>query len=69
VGCLSLVVEIQSKSYETKEILIQEITEKLDYLVSARPTAVNIKLAANKLKQLAFSLNNENVTPVILKEK
>ncbi|XP_011496297.1 PREDICTED: methylthioribose-1-phosphate isomerase [Ceratosolen solmsi marchali] len=69
VGCLSLAVEIFPKSYDKKEVLIQEIGEKLDYLVSARPTAVNINLAANELKQLMLTLSNENATPALIKEK
>lgn len=42
VGSLSLAVEIQREPHENKKILRQEIEGKLNYLVSARPTAVNV---------------------------
>lgn len=45
VGCLSLAVEIQSDVYDDKKILRQDIEGKLNYLVSARPTAVNVSLS------------------------
>lgn len=49
VGCLSLAVEIYNEHFENKQIFKQEIEGKLNYLVSARPTAVNMKLAADGL--------------------
>lgn len=42
VGCLSLAVEINRERYDDKRTLRQEIEGKLNYLVSARPTAVNV---------------------------
>lgn len=42
VGCLSLAVEIFGETYADKKSLRQEIEGKLNYLVSARPTAVNV---------------------------
>lgn len=42
VGCLSLAVEIYDEQFEDKKSLRQEIEGKLNYLVSARPTAVNV---------------------------
>lgn len=42
VGCLSLAVEIYPEQFEDKKSLRQEIEGKLNYLVSARPTAVNV---------------------------
>lgn len=42
VGCLSLAVEINGEQFEDKKSLRQEIEGKLNYLVSARPTAVNV---------------------------
>ncbi|XP_053681066.1 methylthioribose-1-phosphate isomerase [Anopheles nili] len=62
VGCLSLVVEIYDKQYDTKEALKKEIVEHLEYLVTSRPTAVNLKLAADDLKTLTGDLlTNETV--------
>nr|CAD27760.1 putative translation initiation factor [Anopheles gambiae] len=63
VGCLSLVVEIYDKQYETKAALANEIGEHLQYLVTSRPTAVNLKLAADDVKgQVESLLANETVT-------
>lgn len=42
VGCLSLAVEIFNEQFTDKKSLRQEIEGKLNYLVSARPTAVNV---------------------------
>ena len=50
LGCLSLAVDISSKTFDTKEQFMMYVAEKLDYLVSARPTAVNIAKAAAELK-------------------
>lgn len=46
VGCLSLAVEIHREAYDDKKTLRQEIEGKLNYLVSARPTAVNVSTIA-----------------------
>lgn len=47
-----------------------QIEGKLNYLVSARPTAVNIKLATDDLINLANTLSaDENVTPNDFKER
>lgn len=42
VGCLSLTVEIIRDDFADKKTLRQDIEGKLNYLVSARPTAVNV---------------------------
>lgn len=42
VGCLSLAAELYPEEYTDKKLLRQEIEGKLNYLVSARPTAVNV---------------------------
>lgn len=60
VGCLSLATEIDGEIFTDKKILRQEIEGKLNYLVSARPTAVNIKLAAQDLISLANKLSEDN---------
>ncbi|KAG6457496.1 methylthioribose-1-phosphate isomerase [Manduca sexta] len=56
VGCLSLAVELLNDDMSDKKHMRQEIEGKLNYLVSARPTAVNIKLAAEELINLANTL-------------
>lgn len=60
VGCLSLAVEIYGETFTDKKSLRQEIEGKLNYLVSARPTAVNMKVAADELIQLANVLSNDD---------
>ncbi|CAH0546819.1 unnamed protein product [Brassicogethes aeneus] len=61
VGCLSLAVEIHNKHFESKKELRQDIEGKLNYLVSSRPTAVNMKIAAEELIALVneYSKNAE----------
>lgn len=56
VGCLSLAVELYKEEFDNKKTLRQEIEGKLNYLVSARPTAVNMKIAADDLINLANQL-------------
>ncbi|KAG7211325.1 hypothetical protein KM043_010621 [Ampulex compressa] len=69
VGCLSLAAEIVNKTYTDKKAFLSEVVEKLTYLVSARPTAVNMKLAAEDLTTLANKLEKDNViTPSEMKE-
>ncbi|KAI9581160.1 hypothetical protein GQX74_011700 [Glossina fuscipes] len=60
VGCLSLAVEIFPDTYDSKKTLRQEIEGKLNYLVSARPTAVNMKIAADELIALANDLTKDD---------
>ncbi|XP_052866864.1 methylthioribose-1-phosphate isomerase [Anopheles cruzii] len=64
VGCLSLVVEIYGKQYDSKADLRKEMCEQLQYLVTSRPTAVNLKLAADDLHTLADSLFSDETVPV-----
>lgn len=51
VGCLSLAVELHSKENAESSVSKLEtfVLESLDYLVSARPTAVNMARAAQEL--------------------
>ncbi|SPP81132.1 methylthioribose-1-phosphate isomerase [Drosophila guanche] len=60
VGCLSLAVEIHPEEFESKKSLRQELEGKLNYLVSARPTAVNMKIAADELLVLANDLTKDD---------
>ncbi|KAJ0178925.1 hypothetical protein K1T71_005700 [Dendrolimus kikuchii] len=71
VGCLSLAVELlKDDDTNDKKIIRQEIEGKLNYLVSARPTAVNIKLAADELINLANTLSaNEAISPAEFKDR
>ena len=64
VGCLSLAVEIFSEVFDSKKSLRQEIEGKLNYLVSARPTAVNMKIAADELIALANDLTKDEAIDV-----
>ncbi|XP_001604505.1 methylthioribose-1-phosphate isomerase [Nasonia vitripennis] len=69
VGCLSLAVEIQHKSYEDTKALLKDVKEKLEYLVTARPTAVNIKLAADDFTRLATNLSHDESSPEDMKKR
>ncbi|XP_028026018.1 methylthioribose-1-phosphate isomerase [Bombyx mandarina] len=70
VGCLSLAVELSPDNESSKKNMRQEIEGKLNYLVSARPTAVNIKLAADELINLANTLCAEDsISAEIFKER
>ncbi|XP_059489982.1 methylthioribose-1-phosphate isomerase [Neocloeon triangulifer] len=70
VGCLSLAVEMINEELHDKKVLRQEIEGKLNYLVSARPTAVNMKIAAEELIALANQLSkNEEVSAEQMKEQ
>lgn len=64
-----MAVEIQHKSYEDKKALLKDVREKLEYLITARPTAVNIKLAADDLTRLATKLSNDESSPEDMKKR
>ncbi|XP_004530069.1 methylthioribose-1-phosphate isomerase [Ceratitis capitata] len=65
VGCLSLAVELLPEDFDSKKSLRQEIEGKLNYLVSARPTAVNMKIAADELIALANELTKDEAVNVL----
>ncbi|CAK9816469.1 Methylthioribose-1-phosphate isomerase [Anthophora plagiata] len=70
VGCLSLAIEIKNEEYMDKKSLRRDVEGKLNYLVSARPTAVNMKIAADELIQLANKLSkDETVNVTEMKER
>lgn len=53
-----------------KKSLRQDIEGKLNYLVSARPTAVNMKIAADELIHFANKLSkDQSVTKSEMKER
>lgn len=56
---LSLAVEINKDKYEDKKALLSEIEGKLNYLISSRPTAVNLQTASNSLLDLAIRLSRD----------
>lgn len=61
MGCLGLAVELKKTgTFESKEALRQFVKEKFDYLVTSRPTAVNIQLAAEACNQLACQLKDDD---------
>ncbi|KAF5275942.1 hypothetical protein FQA39_LY00738 [Lamprigera yunnana] len=64
VGCLSLVVELRKKQFEDKDDFFHAIEKQLNYLVSSRPTAINMKLAADSFVTLATKLKAETSTSV-----
>ncbi|XP_053997294.1 methylthioribose-1-phosphate isomerase isoform X1 [Hylaeus anthracinus] len=64
VGCLSLATELKNEEYSDKKNLRQDVEGKLNYLVSARPTAVNMKIAADELIQLANKLSKDQTVNV-----
>lgn len=64
VGCLSLAVELYAEPFADKRSLRQEVEGKLNYLVSARPTAVNMKIAADELITLANVLSKDDTIAV-----
>ncbi|XP_045469423.1 methylthioribose-1-phosphate isomerase [Harmonia axyridis] len=70
VGCLSLAIEIKHEKVDSKRDLRQEIEGKLNYLVSSRPTAVNMKKAADDLIALANRLyEDENINLETMKSR
>lgn len=68
-GCLSLAVELLRTDYNDKPKLSQDVKDKLSYLVSARPTAVNMKNAAMKLSKLADELEKSKSQLAEMKQK
>ncbi len=61
VAALALAVELQSNTISDKaEEVAAFIVEKLNYLVTSRPTAVNLADAARKLKQIVQTAAKQN---------
>lgn len=59
VGCLSVAVELYRSSFESKEALYQLIKSKFDYLVTSRPTAVNLAKEADKFCNYSNEMLND----------
>ena len=61
---------MQKEEHDSKKTLRQDVEGKLNYLVSARPTAVNMKIAADELIALANDLEkNDLVSHAEMKQK
>ncbi|XP_034254945.1 methylthioribose-1-phosphate isomerase [Thrips palmi] len=60
VGSLSLAVELLGTTFNDKTVLRQDVEGKLNYLCSARPTAVNMKIAAEELTLEANRLSSDD---------
>ncbi|XP_039257618.2 methylthioribose-1-phosphate isomerase-like [Styela clava] len=60
VGCLSLAVDLENQSFELTDDVLNYVEKKLEYLITARPTAVNMMKTANELldysKHLALEM-------------
>ena len=70
VGCLSLAVELNKTKVASLKELEEMVNEKLEYLVSARPTAVNMNDAAIKGKKFINDIvSSEKYTPEEAKSK
>ena len=67
VGMLSLAEELKPLSFSNSDELISRMNQRLAYLVTARPTAVNLNTAANQFRQLAGK--HRGLTPSELKAK
>ncbi|XP_058451640.1 methylthioribose-1-phosphate isomerase [Malaya genurostris] len=64
VGCLSLAVEISNRSFDNKSDFVHEMEKKLNFLITARPTAVNMKIAADELIKLSHVLDRDEAVAV-----
>ncbi|XP_068223709.1 methylthioribose-1-phosphate isomerase [Palaemon carinicauda] len=69
VGCLSLAAELVNSSYSSCPDLIKAVTEKLQYLVTARPTAVNMRKAADDMVTFMSEVQEKGITVEELKSK
>lgn len=56
---LSLASEIQEKKFETVDDVYSYVTEKLNFLVTARPTAVNMADARDRFVQIINNMKNQ----------
>eukprot|EP00794_Sanderia_malayensis_P016996 gene16996-18708_t len=67
LGCLSLAVELRKAEFDSTESLCMYVDDKLDYLTTARPTAVNIGKAAVSLKNFVQTQAAKNPSIAELK--
>nr|XP_002126254.2 methylthioribose-1-phosphate isomerase-like [Ciona intestinalis] len=59
VGCLSVAVELRKENFDGIERFREFMNEKLSYLTTARPTAVNMSKSAKDLVKLVDNLIEE----------
>ncbi|KAK9367998.1 hypothetical protein V1509DRAFT_625051 [Lipomyces kononenkoae] len=64
VAALSLVVELANTEFKSSDEVRRYISEKLEYLVASRPTAVNLSDAARKLAKLVIETEGDAATIV-----
>jgi len=70
VGVLSLVAEVYESSFTSVAEFCDHVKKQLDYLVTARPTAVNMMDARNKLlRQLQDWTQDSSVTADDIKQR
>jgi len=69
VGVLSVAVELYKKKFETCEEVRSFTSESMDYLITSRPTAVNIADAKVKLDDFCQQQLANNISADELKQK
>jgi len=70
VGVLSLVAEVYDQSFTSVDEFCQLVLKQLNYLVTSRPTAVNMSDARSKLlQQLRLWTDDKLVTADQLKHR
>lgn len=67
VGALSVAVELNSELGDEAADIKKYVTERLDYLVQSRPTAVNLSLACSTLKSIVSETAPESVVEEVTK--
>lgn len=70
MGALSLAVELWNETVTNKKNLLSDVEGKLNYLISARPTAVNMKTESESLLELAARLcKDDSITADEMKKR
>ncbi|XP_050400342.2 methylthioribose-1-phosphate isomerase isoform X1 [Patella vulgata] len=60
VGCLSLAVELYYMDFKSRKEIAEYVSDRLKYLVTARPTAVNMDEAATKISSMIKDMAEES---------
>lgn len=70
VGCLSLTVELIPNQFSDKQTLADFVINKLEYLVTSRPTAVNMQEATKLFtKKVKDYISQADMTVEVMKNK
>lgn len=70
VGCLSLTVELIPKQFSDKKSLAEFVISKLEYLVTSRPTAVNMQEATKLFtKRVNDYISQSDMSVDVMKSK